>query len=297
MGGSSSRITNTVVSETALTMLNDIELSSVVNANVSMTKDISGDDNVMLGDQTAIVMVSNAATSDAQLDANLASSLASEFKGKLEKQNLAVLGALHGGQEDVVQNYVRNSIAAEVSNSTIQRCLINMNIDMSMRIRGNSNVMIGDQTATATATQECMNRSAGSAKLASKVQSWADESLKVTTAGPLDSLFDMVGDIGFYTVLGIAAGGLALLLLIIFVVVVRSAGKKPVAPAPGELGAADVAAAAPAMGELGAADVAALRAELAAAEAAADGTLPAEPVLPAVAAQALAVEPEAGVAM
>lgn len=221
-GGSTSSISNTVVSDVAVGVAQSSKVSSIVSADAKQEINQYGDDDVVEGvSMSARVAVTQYAQTEAKLDAALSAALSSHFSASASDQQVAVLGALNSSA-DSVHNMIKNSVATSVSDSTIQQCLLSMNVDQAINQYGDRDIVKGvtmDETSTAVA--KCMDASDTTSKVAEKVQNWADESVKQTQTNPLDGLFNALGDL-FKTpgeiMIAMIAGGVLIVMVILFLV-------------------------------------------------------------------------------
>lgn len=220
--GSSSTITNDVISDISMKIASENSVSSIIMADSSQNLSIFGSGNQVTDINMSMDMaITNYCTNEAALDAKLASSLASTFVGSAKDQQVAVLGALNSSSQNVA-NMVSNSVAASVSSATAQKCLISMATKQGINIVGNDNIVSRvTMDSSRKATQQCMNKSSLDTNIAAQVQSWADEQTSSEQTGPIDGLFDALNTLAgapAAIAMAIIAGGVLIFVVIIYMI-------------------------------------------------------------------------------
>ena len=213
-------VSNTAISDLTMQMSNDAKISSIIVADSTQAIAIFGNNNTVENIKMEMsVAVTNYCQNEAKLDAQLASSLASTFTGKLESSQVALLGAMNNSSSSVV-NMVKNSISSAISTNTVQKCITKMGAEQSITITGNNNTVSNvTMEASRKAVQTCLNSSDLSGNIAAQLTSWADESAKSTQVGPLDGLFAVLGKLAgapAMIAMALIAGGVIIFLVILF---------------------------------------------------------------------------------
>jgi hypothetical protein len=198
MGGSESKNSTEIIQESVSNVLFETIQDCSVSATGNQIFEMQGCNNVHYTDVDMMQVIKFDVTclQGSDVDVDIQNKIIADLKQKAETESVALLGALNS-DGSVNEATIRSSVENNITNSVIQNCVSHIDLNQTVGCYDSN-----DSSATnikmdqfSETLMSCDQYSSAMAAIVNDLGAQSDQDGSTVVKGPLDSFFDMIGDI------------------------------------------------------------------------------------------------------